>query len=305
MVLGIDDALLIGAGGSILGGLYNNYSTNKAVKNANKRIDEAISSLRYSPDDYRTNYEYYKDPLLYDTYLQEVNAYDNINLDPNTLAAQNEALNELINLSEAKGLNAIDQQALQEIISNENRNLQGQQDAIIQDAMQRGVYGSGLELAQRLQAAQSSANRMNNQDMDVMSQAQQRALEALSNYGNLASNMRFQDYNEQAQRAAAANAIKQYNVNQMTNSNTGNVDNRNKVNMANTDIYNKQQDSNVQANRYDWENQTDIAGLKTNQWNSNKADAREQQKTNNQLLGTLTTSLSSFADSSDKKKENK
>lgn len=305
MVLGIDDALLIGAGGSILGGLYNNYSTNKAVKNANKRIDEAISSLRYSPDDYRTNYEYYKDPLLYDTYLQELNAYDNINLDPNTLAAQNEALNELINLSEAKGLNAIDQQALQEIISNENRNLQGQQDAIIQDAMQRGVYGSGLELAQRLQAAQSSANRMNDQDMDVMAQAQQRALEALSNYGNLANTMRNQDYSEQSKKAEAQNAINQFNVNQMTNSNTGNVDNRNKVNMANTDIFNKQQDSNVQANRYDWENQTDIAGLKTNQWNSNKADAREQQKANNQLLGTLTTSLSSFADSSDKKKENK
>lgn len=286
-------AALISGAAALGGSLLNNYSANKEVENANKRIDAAIKNLTYRPEDYQTNYEYYNDPLLYDTYLQESNAYDNVKVDPTVLAAQNDALNELINLSEAKGLNAIDQQALQEIISNENRNLQGQNEAILQNAMQRGVYGSGLELAQRLQAAQSSANRMNNQDMDVMAQAQQRALEALSNYGNLASNMRSQDYGEQAQKAAAQNAINQFNVQQMTNSNVGNVDNQNKVSQMNTDVQHKQQDSNVQAARDIWGNKTDVAALQTNQYNANKTDARERQKSNNELIGTLATSVGS------------
>ena len=297
-------APIIAAAGAIGGSVLNNLSTNKQIDKANQRIDKAIEDITWNPNDYFTNYQYYNDPLEYTTYLQDSNAYDSINVDPSVLYAQNKALDDLINLSESKGLNAIDQQALNEIIDSENRNLQGQNEAILQNAMERGVYGSGLELAQRLQAAQSSANRMNNQDMDVMAQAQQRALEALSNYGNLASNMRGQDYNEQAQRAAAANAINQFNVNQMTNANVGNVDNRNKINTSNTDIYNRQQDSNVQAQRDNLGNLKDVAALKTEQYAGNKADARANQQSNNQLIGTVATSLGSAFDSSDKKKEN-
>lgn len=277
----------IAAGTSI----YNNVSANNRIDKENQKLDKALGELTYSPDDYYTNYSYYQDPELYDTYLQDYNAYDDINVDPNVRAAQQNALDELINLSEAKGLNAIDQQALQEIVAEENRNLQGQNQAIIQDAMQRGIYGSGLEQAQRLQAAQSAANRMNSQDLNVMSQAQQRALDSLAAYGNLAGNMRSQDYNEQAQRAAAANAINQFNVNQMTNANVGNVDNRNKVSQSNTDIYNKQQDSNVQAARDIWSNKADVAALRTNQYNANKSDARAAQQSNNQLIGTLTSAV--------------
>lgn len=284
---------IIAAGIMAGGALANRLSTNNQLDKERARIDRAVNGLSYNPYDYYTNYQYYNDPLEYETYLQDSNAYDSINVDPSVLYAQNQALDDLINLSESKGLNAIDQQALNEILDSENRNLQGQNEAILQNAMERGVYGSGLELAQRLQAAQSSANRMNNQDMDVMAQAQQRALEALSNYGNLANTMRNQDYSEQSQKAAAQNAINQFNVQQMTNSNTGNIDNRNKVNQANTDIYNRQQDSNVQSAKDIYGNDERQVALKTGQYNTNMSNAKDRESSLNNLLGIGATAVGS------------
>lgn len=284
---------IIAAGIMAGGALANRLASDASIDEENARIENAVNSLTYNPKDFYANYQYYNDPLLYDTYLQNENAYDNISVDPSVVYAQNKALDELINLSEAKGLDAIDQQALQEIVNTENRNLKGQQDAIMQDAMQRGVYGSGLEMAQRLQAAQSSANRMNSQDMDVMSQAQQRALEALSSYGNLAGNMRNQDYNEQAQRAAAQNAINQYNVNNMKETNKGNIDLQNQTSRANTDIANRQQDSNVQSAKDIYGNEERQVALKTGQYNANIANTKDREDSLNKLIGIGATAAGS------------
>lgn len=289
------------AAGTIASSVLNNKAANEQIENENQRIDDAIRQLRFNEDDYRTNYDMYQNPLDYNTYTLGETEYNNVSIDPSVLSAQNQALEELINLSEAKGLNAIDQQALQEIVNAENRNLQGQNQAIAQDAMQRGVYGSGLEMAQRLQAAQSAANRMNNQDMDIMSQAQQRALEALSAYGNLAGNMRSQDFSEQARRADAIDAINKANWQNMQSNSNANIDNQNKVSQMNTDVQHKQQDSNVQAARDIWGNKTDVAALKTGQYNSNKEDARKRAESNNQLIGTLATSLGSALSGSNSK----
>ena len=289
------------AGAAMLGSsALNNATEQERIDKENRRLQDAINGLTYDPKDYYTNYAYYDNPLLYELYQQGNTEYDNINVDPATKEAQNRALEELINLSEAKGLNAIDQQALQEIVNEENRNLKAQNDAIAQEAMQRGVYGSGLELAQRLQNAQSGANRMSNRDMDVMSQAQQRALDALSSYGNLASNMRGQDFNEQASRAAAQDAINRYNTQQTTDWNRGNIDNQNKVSQMNTDVQHKQQDANVQAARDIWGNKTDVANLNAGFSASGKEDARKRAESNNQLIGTLATSLGSAFSSSSK-----
>lgn len=291
----------------ILSGVSDFLFGNDDVEKYQDRIDEAVSSLSYNPKDFYTNYQYYSDPLLEEIYQQSNTEFDNVKVDPSVLYAQNKALDELINLSESKGLNAIDQQALQEIVDAENRNLKGQQDAIMQDAMQRGVYGSGLEMAQRLQAAQSAANRMNNQDMNVMAQAQQRALDALSNYGNLASNMRGQDYNEQAKRAAAQDAINQYNINNMVEANRNNINRQNDVSQKNTGIYNQQQDSNVQAARDIYGNEVTKRGLQTGQWSNNISNAINKENSDKNLAGNILVAgaslMGSGSDGSDSKKQ--
>lgn len=230
--------------------LYDQYQAGKKLTEQEQRFLQAVNELDVNnPEAWYAKYKQYADPILYETYQLQDTSYNDINVDPTTLSAQQKALDELINLSEEKGLNAIDQQALNEIVNAENRNLQGQNQALLQEAMQRGIYGSGLELAQRLQNAQSSANRMNSQDMNIMSQAQQRALDALSSYGNLASSMRGQDYSEQAQRAAAQDAINQANWQNKQSVSNANVDWRNKTNMANVDIANQEETQRAQTER--------------------------------------------------------
>lgn len=238
-------ALALGA--DLIMNIENENHNRYQIEKMNEEFNSLLRELNIDPADYYANYRSYEDPTDYTTYTLGDSEYNNITIDPETLAAQNKALEELINLSEAKGLNAIDQQALQEIVNEENRNLKAQNDAIAQEAMQRGVYGSGLEMAQRLQNAQSSANRMSNRDMDVMSQAQKRALDALSSYGNLSSNMRNQSYNEQAQRAKAQDAINEANWRNLQSTSNENVKNRNAVNQENVNIYNKNQDKNLES----------------------------------------------------------
>lgn len=291
---------------AVLGSIGNTIATDSRARNEQIRADEYLRDLYFNPNDFKAEYKYLSDPLLENVYQQSNTEYDNVRVDPSVLYAQNRALDDLINLSESKGLNAIDQQALQEIISNENRNLQGQNEAILQDAMQRGVYGSGLEMAQRLQAAQSSANRMNNQDMDVMSQAQQRALEALSNYGNLASNMRTQDFNEQSKRAEAQDTINQYNIGNMIDSNRNNINRQNEVSQKNVGIYNQQQDSNVDSADRMLTHKETKAGLGTGQAQANINSINQSGDRWNSLIGNTAISVGSALDNADsnKKKEN-
>lgn len=296
------------AAGVALGGLgksiYDDYQTNKKIDKQSAKAEDVINSLSWDPNNYYVNYKYYDDPELYDLYLQDPTAYNDIAVDPSVLEAQNRALQELINLSEEKGLNAIDQQALAEIVNAENRNLQGQNQAILQNAMERGIYGSGLELAQRLQNAQSGANRMNSKDMEVMSQAQQRALDALSSYSDLAGNIRTQDYNEQARRASAIDAINQYNTNQMTNQNKGNVDNLNKVSQSNVDIYNKNQDANVQGYDKNIQNQFDKAKLATGQYQNNINTLGTMNNTNQAMnQGLMTMGATAYEKAYDNEKK--
>lgn len=302
---------------AILGAGIGALGTAAAIQNEREARDEAernsykalkeIEKLDRTPYDLERLYQYYQDPEAYQALTLGNSAYEDISVDPSVLSAQNRALEELINLSEANGLNAIDQQALQEIVNEENRNLQGQNDAIMQDAMQRGVYGSGLEMAQRLQAAQSAANRMNSRDMDVMSQAQQRALEALSAYGNLAGNMRTQGFNEQDKIANAKDIIARSNWENAQNVLNNNVTDRNKTRAANTDIANSQQDANFEASTTRMGNDKDITAMKTNQYNNNTTVANQMADRRNKTIGTLTTALGSAVnsyndDSEDKKK---
>lgn len=268
--------------------LYDQQQAGKRLSDREQMFLNSINELDVNnPEEWYAKYKHYADPILYENYQLQGTEYDNIQADPSVLYAQNKALDELMNLSDSKGLDAIDQQALQEIMTDENRNLQGQNQAIAQDAMQRGVYGSGLEMAQRLQNAQSSANRANSKDMEVMAQAQQRALDALSSYGNLASDMRTQGFNEQAKRAEAQDAINLANFQNTQSNANANVDLQNKTNMANVDIDNAQEDQRAQTERDLWDTRYKKSELISGRVNEQeKADA-EREKAKNGLTGSL------------------
>ena len=91
---------------------------------------------------------------------------------------------------------------------------QARQKAILQNMAQRGVGGSGIELAAQLSSGQASAERRAMAQAQLAGQAQQRALQAISQGGQLAGQIRGQSFGEQAQQAGAQDAISRFNAQQ-------------------------------------------------------------------------------------------
>lgn len=224
-----------------------------------------------------------------------------IQTDPALKKAQMDALLGLQEISEG-GLTKMDEANLSRIRNEENTAARGQREAILQNAQSRGMGGSGLELMANLQNSQDAATRASQRDMDVAATAQERALQALIQGGQMGGQMQAQDFNQQAQVAGANDAISKFNA-----------QNKNTVNMANTQAKN-------QAQQYNLDQQQNIAnqnvGLKNQQQMHNKnllqqnfsnemakrggqsgvaqanaqaqgQNSQNQANANNQMIGTL------------------
>jgi hypothetical protein len=164
-------------------------------------------------------------------------AYGDIAVDPRLKSTQLAQLSALEELRNGGGMNAADRANLAKISTEESAKEQAQRAAIMQGAQARGTGGSNLALMQMLQAQQSGANRQAQRDLDVAGMAQDRALQAGSQASTLAGNMGNQEFNQQAQVAAARDAAAKFNsqmVGQTSQFNVGNqmradIQNQNKT----------------------------------------------------------------------------
>jgi hypothetical protein len=206
------------------------------------------------------------DPKQAELFLQESSAMQNVKSDPALREAQMRALAGLQDVSEQGGLTATDKARLGEISQQEMAQQRGQREAILQNARQRGIAGSGLELASQLNNQQASATRQSQQGLNVAAMAQQRALDALMQSGQLGGNIRSQDFEQDARKAAAQDAINAFNTaNRTQNSqyNTGVLNNSQAANLAakqaianqNVGIGNQQQQFNNGLYQQDFNNQ--------------------------------------------------
>lgn len=175
-------------------------------------------------------------------YLIENNAYNDIALDPATRGAQMDALTGLQDVAQNGGMNLADQAGLQKIMDEQANYGRGQREAIMTDARRRGVGGSGMETVAQLMAEQEGANRAGRQGLDIAAQAQQRALEAMIQGGNLGGQIRGQDYAQEANKAQAQNAINQFNSSNQQQISMANVQARNQA--AAQNLAQKQQIAN-------------------------------------------------------------
>lgn len=185
---------------------------------------------------------------------------DNVSTDPKLREAQLAALSGLQDVSNG-GLTDSDRASLSQISTDEATKSKGQRDAILQNAQSRGMGGSGLELMAQLQNEQDSASRKSARDTSVAGMAQQRALQALMDQGQLGGQIQAQDFNQQTQKANANDAISKFNA-----------QNQQAANMANTQARNVAQASNLE-NKQSIANQN--AALSTQQ-NKQKADVAQQ-----------------------------
>lgn len=178
--------------------------------------------------------------------LIKSNAFNDVATDPSYVGAQKQALQQLQDIGNSGGLTAVDKAQLQDIADQQNQEANGRNAAILSNAKERGVGGSGIETVNRLLNEQGAADRASRQGTDVAAQAQTRALQALQAAGQLGGNIEAQQYGEQAQKAGAQNAIEQFNAQTSNANNLYNTQTANQAQAAN--LANAQNINNLNTN---------------------------------------------------------
>jgi hypothetical protein len=147
----------------------------------------------------------------------EGTAYEDIETDPAVRQATTEAMNALLAEGKAGG-QSIESKAATEAALNQARQTERMQTAAIMEEMaQRGQSGGGSELAQRMMANQSAMSSAKATGLESAADARTRALESLSQAGQLGSTVRGQDWTEASAKASAKDALAQWNANVATN----------------------------------------------------------------------------------------
>lgn len=215
---------------------------------------------------------------------------DGVSTDPRFEAAQMDALSHLQDITQGGGLSAMDRANLNQIAIDESTKAKGQRDAIIQNASARGMGGSGLELMAQLQNEQNAASNKSQRDLNVAGMAEQRALEALMKQGELAGNMENQQFNQQATKAGANDAISKFNAQNIQNANLANTQARNAAQATN--LANKQTIANQNADRLTQQNKqkADIAQQMFNNRITKAGGAQDAANTNAKIQGANSTS---------------
>lgn len=110
------------------------------------------------------------------------------------------------------GLSAIDRAALTEIQNQIATQERGQRESILQNMAQRGLAGSGQELAAQLQSSQAASQQASTQGMQQAAQAQRARMQALSSLSEMAGGIEQTDFQREAQRQEAQDAINRFNL---------------------------------------------------------------------------------------------
>lgn len=240
-------------------------------------------------------------------------AFEDISSDPRLKQSQMDALSSLQGISNSGGLMLGDQANLQKLLGQASTDDKGRRDAIQQQMQERGMAGSGLELAQKLSSAQDASTRQNQAATDTAAQAQQNALQALMQGGQLGGQIRGQDFDQQARAAQARDSIAQFNAQNSQQANLQNTQNRQAANEYNTGRANQVLDQNTGISN---QQQTINKGLIQSQFNNQLAKQKEAanatkeqaSQTNNvgnyvaESLGTIGQGFGQYATPQKKKK---
>lgn len=153
-------------------------------------------------------------------------AMDGVSTDPALRAAQQKALKRLQEVGD-KGYTIEEEAAMNRIQRQNSQADRGRREAILQNMQARGMADSGATLAAQLQSAQAANENDSQQSQDVAAMAQRRALQAMAQSGQMAGQMRGQEFDEQSRIAAARDAVNQFNTTNSVNAQFKNNSGRN------------------------------------------------------------------------------
>jgi len=307
----VTGAVIAGVGGVAAGGLLGQYLAGQqagALTGANKlqALATIAQGLKPPPEIGDITYQQYAAPIDYELagiltpeQLQETELR-NILRNEQARQAQLDVLGEYQDLSQT-GLTAVDRAALTDIQNQIATQERGQREAILQNMAQRGLAGSGTELAANLLAGQSAAQRASQMGMDQASQAQQARLQALGNVARMGQGLEETDFQRAVREAEASDVINQFNTQNKISAQAQNLANkqnvmnltnqqRNRLRESNTDLINQALTQNVinkPLAQYGLQTQyqSGIAGGLQNQAGMQSQQAMNQYNTQAQLLG--------------------
>jgi len=301
------------AGGAALAGAYvskknadkqsdaANKTTEQAAKTqavADARIQTALDNLaKLTPPNLQDFIRPYQEavaagqitPEQATFKMQEASALEGIRIPEVILNAQRNALDKISQIADSGGMTAIDKARLLDIQDQQAARSRAEQEAILQNAQQRGVAGSGVEMAARLTSQQGAANAGARAAADVAAEAQRRQLEAIAQQGNMANAQRTQAFNEAAKVGEAKDLISNFNTSFQNKTDAANVAARNAAQAANLAEAQRIQEFNIGQREREaaarqgaaQSNWTNTLNLQTGQANLAAGQASQAQQASN------------------------
>lgn len=273
---------------------------NKNAKDALKRAEQAFAGIDVPSAAQLTLPELQKyveagimTPAQAQAALQQGNAYNDIKVDPSTMEAEQKALGELGSVADSNGMTdemkAQLASALDQVQTQEN----GANASILDQMAQRGIPTSLMGSAAQMANAGNQARNANLTATQAAGQAEQNALNAMMNEGNLASTIHGQQYGEEANKAAAENAMRQWNAgatnsigeanaNRSQEANAYNTQNKQNVSNANTGTENQRTQYNAGVPETVFQNKIQKA---SGQAGVNQAQANQATQAGNSQMG--------------------
>jgi len=187
--------------------------------------------------------------------LQQSNAYNNIqgSLSAAPVEAETSALNQLGTIAQDQGLTPTAEAQIANALNQTQTQEQGANASVEDQFAQKGIPTSLMGAALQTQNNNAASNNLNLAGVNAAAGAQQNALTALSNEGTLGSTMQGEQYTEAANKAAAQNAINQWNAANTTQVSQSNANLTQAANLYNTTNTQNVANANTQSGQYQQE----------------------------------------------------
>lgn len=143
--------------------------------------------------------------------------------DPSLVAAQRGVLARLKAMEEGGGFGIEDKADLARIGNQVAEQQKVAQSGLRNALARRGALGSGEDYASQMGMAQHANQQANQAGLDQSAMALRRRMQALTQQGSLAGDIRSQEFNEADRKAQAHDAIERYNASARTGANSHNA----------------------------------------------------------------------------------
>lgn len=199
---------------------------------ASQTIQNAISAWRRTPQPTANQLKYIIEQYQIDPQIltptdlqvlqQQVTAFNNVNYDPQSLAAQRQALSDTQSIAN-NGYTAAELASITNLQNQQMAVDRGNRQAIIQHANAQGVGGSGVSLASQMLNQQAGANSMAQQGLAQDANSKILALRAMNNQFVQGGKLQAGLNAVKSQKAQASDAINKFNTNQENTARTYNL----------------------------------------------------------------------------------